>query len=295
MLAEQIRGHLTPARLWEDARFFALLNVGLFLTALGTALFKAPNHFAFGGTTGLSVILATLWPQWNVGGFMWLVNAVLVVLGFLFLGVRSMGWTIFSSFALSFYVSLCERLWPLEQPMTDDVFLELCFAVILPALGSAIVFNIGASTGGTDIIAMILHKYTSLEIGRALLVSDIGIVLWAAYLYGPATGLYCILGMILKSTVVDNAIESLNLRKVCTVVTAKPDCIRTFIVEELHRSATEERATGAFTHEEKWALMTVLTRQQAQMLRNFIRVHDPHAFITIVNSSEIIGKGFLSN
>ena len=295
MLAEQIRVHLTPARLWEDAKFFALLNLGLFLTALGTALFKAPNHFAFGGTTGLSVILATLWPQWNVGGFMWLVNAVLVVLGFLFLGVRSMGWTIFSSFALSFYVSLCERLWPLEQPMTDDVFLELCFAVILPALGSAIVFNIGASTGGTDIIAMILHKYTSLEIGRALLVSDIGIVLWAAYLYGPATGLYCILGMILKSTVVDNAIESLNLRKVCTVVTAKPDCIRAFIVEELHRSATEERATGAFTHEEKWALMTVLTRQQAQMLRNFIRVHDPHAFITIVNSSEIIGKGFLSN
>ncbi len=295
MLAEQIRGRLTPARLWEDAKFFALLNLGLFLTALGTALFKAPNHFAFGGTTGLSVILATLWPQWNVGGFMWIVNAVLVVLGFLFLGVRSMGWTIFSSFALSFYVSLCETLWPLEQPMTNDVFLELCFAVILPALGAAIVFNIGASTGGTDIIAMILHKYTSLEIGRALLVSDIGIVLWAAYLYGPATGLYCILGMILKSTVVDNAIESLNLRKVCTVVTTQPDVVRAFIVEDLHRSATEEHATGAFTHEEKWALMTVLTRQQAQMLRNFIRVHDPHAFITIVNSSEIIGKGFLSN
>lgn len=295
MLAEQIRGRLTPARLWEDAKFFALLNLGLFLTALGTALFKAPNHFAFGGTTGLSVILATIWPQWNVGGFMWIVNAALVVLGFLFLGVRSMGWTIFSSFALSFYVSLCEKLWPLEQPMTNDVFLELCFAVILPALGAAIVFNIGASTGGTDIIAMILHKYTSLEIGRALLVSDIGIVLWAAYLYGPATGLYCILGMILKSTVVDNAIESLNLRKVCTVVTTQPDVVRAFIVEDLHRSATEEHATGAFTHEEKWALMTVLTRQQAQMLRNFIRIHDPHAFITIVNSSEIIGKGFLSN
>ena len=295
MLVEQIRGRLSPKHLCEDVKFFALLNLGLFLTALGTALFKAPNHFAFGGTTGLSVILATLWPQWNVGGFMWLVNAVLVVLGFVFLGVRSMGWTIFSSFALSFYVSLCERLWPLEQPMTDDVVLELCFAVILPALGAAIVFNIGASTGGTDIIAMILHKYTSLEIGRALLVSDIGIVLWAAYLYGPSTGLYCILGMILKSTVVDSAIESLNLRKVCTVVTSNPDGIRKFIVEELHRSATEERATGAFTHEEKWALMTVLTRQQAQMLRNFIRVHDPHAFITIVNSSEIIGKGFLSN
>ena len=75
------------------------------------------------------------------------------------------------------------------------------------------VFNVGASTGGTDIVAMILHKYTSLEIGRALLVSDLGIVLIAAYLYGAQTGLYCILGMILKCTVVDSAIESLNLRK----------------------------------------------------------------------------------
>ena len=141
-----LQERLTPAHLWEDAKFFFLLNLGLFLTAIGTALFKAPNHFAFGGTTGLSVILSTLWPQWNVGAFMWLVNAVLVVLGFLFLGVRSMGWTIFSSFALSFYVSLCEKLWPLKEPMTDDVFLELCFAVILPALGAAVVFNIGASS-----------------------------------------------------------------------------------------------------------------------------------------------------
>ena len=206
MLA-QLKKHLTPHELWEDAKFFFLLNLGLIATAVGIAVFKTPNHFAFGGTSGLSIVLATLFPRFNVGAFMWFVNAALVLLGFVFLGIKSMGWTIYSSFALSFYVSLCERLYPLDHPLTSDVFLELCFAVILPALGAAVVFNIGASTGGTDIIAMILHKYTSLEIGRALLVSDIGIVLWAAYLYGPATGLYCILGMILKSTVVDNAIE----------------------------------------------------------------------------------------
>ena len=148
------------------------------------------------------------------------INAALVVLGFVFLGVRSMGWTIYSSFALSFYVSLCERVCPLSAPLTSDAFLELCFAVILSAVGAAIVFNIGASTGGTDIVAMILNKYTSMPVGRALMVSDLGIVLVGAYLYGPATGLYCILGMILKSTVADSAIESINLRKVCTVVTS---------------------------------------------------------------------------
>ena len=286
--------HLTKEQLVEDVKFFVLLNAGLIATAVGIARFKTPNQFAFGGTAGLSIILSTHFPKWNVGFFMWIVNAALVLLGFAFLGVRSMGWTIYSSFALSFYVSLCESIWPLTAPLTHDVFLELCYAVILPAVGSAIVFNIGASTGGTDIVAMILHKYTSLEIGRALLISDLAIVVVGAYLYGPATGLYCILGMILKTTVVDGAIESINLRKVCTVVTSNPGPVRDFIVKELNRSATEERAEGAYSHEEKWVLMTVLTRSQAQHLRRFVRRNDPHAFITIVNSSEIVGKGFRS-
>lgn len=287
-----LQKQLSPVNARKSINFFLLLNAGLFVTAAGIHLFKTPNHFAFGGTSGLSIILSTLFPSLPVGTFMWIVNAVLVILGFIFLGAKAMGWTIYSSFAISFYVSLCEIVYPMQGPLTKDTMLELCFAVILPAVGSAVVFNIGASTGGTDIVAMILNKYTSLEIGRALMVSDLGIVLVAAYLYGPQTGLYCILGMILKSTVVDSAIESLNLRKVCTVVTQNPDPVRAFIVQKLNRSATEQLASGAYTHEQTHVLMTVLTRHQAAMLRNFLRATDPHAFITIVNSSEIIGKGF---
>ena len=288
----KVRRELAPERLPDKLKFFALLNAGLFLTALGIELFKTPNHFAFGGTSGaLSIVLAAVFPNLPVSAFMWILNMALVVLGFVFLGVRSMGWTIYSSIALSFFVSLCELAFPLSAPLTSDVFLELCFAVILPAIGSAIVFNIGASTGGTDIVAMILSKYTSLEVGRALMLSDLGIVLAAAR-SARLLGLYSILGMILKSTVVDSAIESLNLRKVCTVVTRNPGPARDFIVEVLKRSATEQNATGAYTREPAWVLMTVLTRHQAALLRDFLRKNDPHAFITIVNSSEIIGKGF---
>lgn len=278
----------------DNLIFFLILNLGLIFTAVGISIFKTPNHFAFGGTSGLSIILSTLFPKWNVGAFMWIVNAALVVLGFFFLGIRSMGWTIYSSFALSFYVSACEVIYPLSFPLTHDVFLELCFAVILPAVGAAMVFNVGASTGGTDIVAMILNKYTSLEIGRALLVSDLGIVLIAAYLYGAQTGLYCILGMILKCTVVDSAIESLNLRKVCTIISKYPDQVEDFIINDLHRSATEQNAFGVYTKQEQKVLMTVLTRSETNRLRIHLRQIDPHAFITIVNSSEIIGKGFRS-
>ena len=278
----------------DNLIFFLILNLGLIFTAVGISIFKTPNHFAFGGTSGLSIILSTLFPKWNVGAFMWIVNAALVILGFFFLGIRSMGWTIYSSFALSFYVSACEVIYPLSFPLTHDVFLELCFAVILPAVGAAMVFNVGASTGGTDIVAMILHKYTSQEIGRALLVSDLGIVLIAAYLYGAQTGLYCILGMILKCTVVDSAIESLNLRKVCTIISKYPDQVEDFIINDLHRSATEQNAFGVYTKQEQKVLMTVLTRSETNRLRIHLRQIDPHAFITIVNSSEIIGKGFRS-
>ena len=157
-------------------RFFAELNLGLILTAFAIVAFKTPNHFAFGGTSGVSVILSTLFPTLPVGVFMWIINAVLVILGFIFLERKAILWSVFASFALSAYVSLFELFIPTDVSMTGDMWLDLCFAVILPALGSAIVFDIGASTGGTDLLAMILKRRTTLEIGRALLLVDIGIV-----------------------------------------------------------------------------------------------------------------------
>lgn len=278
--------------LGQKLYFALMLNGGLALTAVGITIFKTPNHFAFGGTSGLSILLASLFPRVDVGGFMWIINAVLVVVGAAALGIRTMGWTVYSSFAMSAMVSVCQWIWPMTAPLTSDTFLEMCFAVLLPAVGSAMVFNVGASTGGTDIVAMILARHTSLEIGKALMVSDAAIVAGAALLYGPATGLYCILGLIAKAFVVDGVIENINLRKVCTVVTTEPEAVRRFILDTLNRSATIEQAKGAYTEKDLTVLTTVLTRHQAAALRNFLHAHDRHAFITIVNSSEIIGKGF---
>ena len=190
--------------------WFLLLNFGLVLLAAGIHFFKSPNNFAMGGTSGISIIAATLLPHMDVGTFMFIINGVLIVLGLVVLGRAVIGATLYSSVALSFYVWVLERAVPMARPFTDDTFLELCYAVILPAAGSAIIFNIGASSGGTDIIAMILSKYTSLEIGKALLVSDFCIALFAGGLYGVRTGLYCVLGLLAKAFVVDGVIESMS-------------------------------------------------------------------------------------
>ncbi|AEB06405.1 Protein of unknown function DUF2179 [Coriobacterium glomerans PW2] len=273
-------------------QFLVMLNLGLVLTALAVVLFKTPNNFAFGGTSGVSVVLATLMPKLPVGAFMWILNIVLVGLGYIFLDRRQLVWSVFASFALSAYVSLFEWIFPYGRSLTGDMWLDLCFAVMLPAIGSAIVFDIGASTGGTDILAMILKRYTSLEIGRALMLVDVGIVCIAALLYGPRVGLYCVLGLFAKTLVVDKSIESIHLRKVCTIICRRPLEVETFIVKRLERTATISRGYGAFSGSCETVIMSVLTCRQAAKLRRFVREIDPCAFITIVDSSEIVGRGF---
>ena len=287
-VAAQLRHAFSPGSL----RWFALLNLGLLLTAAGTHFFKSPNHFAIGGTTGLSIILADILPGANVGSMMFAINTLLVVIGLIFLGRKAIGSTIYSSFALSAYISLLDVIWPMQSAFTQDTMLELCYAVILPAAGSAIVFNLGASTGGTDIVAMILAQKTSLEIGRALLIRDSLITLWAGTPFGIPIGLYCVLGLLARAFVVDGVIDGINQRKKVTIVSKEAEAIRGFILEKLNRSATVHTAYGAYSHREIEELTTVLTRAQAVALRNYIRRIDPGAFITIVNTSETMGKGF---
>jgi uncharacterized membrane-anchored protein YitT (DUF2179 family) len=165
--------------------------------------------------------------------------------------------------------------------------------VILPAFGSAILFNLGASTGGTDIMALILKKFTGLDVGRALLVSDLLIAGSALVVFDVETGLFSLLGLLLKSVLVDSVIESLNQKKSFTVVTHSPQLVCDYINNTLHRGATVWNAQGAYTHQDQAVVLTALSRRQAVQLRNYLRQADPHAFMLITNSSEIFGKGFL--
>ena len=258
-------------------QFFAELNAGLILTAAAIVFFKTPNHFAFGGTSGLSVILSSFFPDLPVGAFMWIINIVLVLLGFIFLERRAIMWSVFASFALSGYVSLFEVIYPSNVSPTGDMWLDLCFAVILPALGSAIVFDIGASTGGTDILAMILKRHTTMEIGLCAAAGRYRHRLRAAVRRSTAwrVGLYRVLGLFAKTLVVDKAIENIHLRKVCTVICKEPVKVETFIVKELNRTATLSRGYGAFSGECVTVIMSVLSRREVVKLRRYAREVDP--------------------
>ena len=272
---------------------FFMMTAATFVMAGGVYFFKFTNHFTFGGITGLAVLVAKSGVI-SASDFSFVANMVLLILGAVILGRKFVAKTAYCSILLSVLLSLFERIWPMNRPFTDEPLLEVIFAIVLPAFGSAILFNIGSSSGGTDIIAMILKKYSSVDIGRALILSDVAITVAGFFVFDVKVGLYSCLGLAFRSVLVDSFIESLNLSKYFNVFCSKPDEICDFIVHELNRSATVSEGHGAFSGSQKYIIFTVLSRHQAVMLRNFIREADPSAFILISNTSEIIGKGFHS-
>ena len=267
------------------------ITISTLLIVIGVYFFKFPNNFTFGGITGLSVVLGrvTIFSPSTVN---LILNVFLLILGFVFLGKPFGIKTVYASLLLSGCLSVLERVYPLHHPLTDEPMLELVFAIALPAFGSALLFNINASSGGTDIVAMILKKYSNIDIGRALILSDLLITLSACFVFDIKTALFSLLGLLTKSLVIDNVIESINLAKYFNVICSNPEIICNFIVNELHRSATVCDAQGAYSHTHKYIVYTALRRPQAVQLRQFIKRVEPDAFILITNTSEIIGKGF---
>ena len=275
---------------------YLLMSIGILVTAVGVYFFKFPNNFSTGGVSGLSLILGRLFPSpvLTPSVFMLLINAALLVVGLLVLGRSFAFSTVYCSMLLSLSTYAMERLWPLAGPLTDQPFLELCFAVLLPAFGSSILFQLDASSGGTDIIALILKKYTSLNIGGALMAADALITVAALVCFGVKAGLFSILGLLMKSVLVDFVTDSFQTRKCFQIITSDPEPIVSFIMEKLHRGATIEDVHGAYSHEQKTLIITVLGQTQALALRRYIHNTDPHAFMIITRSTEIVGKGFLS-
>ena len=265
------------------AQELLLMTLGTALVSVGVYFFKFPNHFSMGGVSGLSVLLGEVVriPWLSPSTFNTIINTLFLVLGFIFLN-KGFGFkTVYCSLLYAGLIQVFEVLIPLARPLTSNKMLEAFFAIILPALGSGILFNINASTGGTDIAAMILQKFSGLDVGRALLISDV------------ETGLFSLLGLVLKSVLVDSVIESLNRRKSFNIITSRPQIVCDYITKQLNRGATVWEGQGAYTHQTHWVVLTVLTRGQAVVLRRYLKEEDPTAFMLVSNTSEIFGKGFL--
>jgi uncharacterized membrane-anchored protein YitT (DUF2179 family) len=273
---------------------FISLHVGIALVAINIHFFLAPNQFAAGGLGGLTIVMHHFFPNVSIGLLMLCFNVVLFGLGFMFLGFSFGLKTIYSSFMLSFMVWLFGEIAPMTQPLSEDKLIQLMVGVLIAALGLVIVMKEGASTGGMDLIGMILNKYFPIEIGKAVLFSDMVIVLLSIIAFGVENGLYALFGIVLRGVVIDYLIQQFSLTKEVVIISYKCDLIKHFIIENLGRSATVHEAKGVFSNEQKEVITIVLKRSEFHTLKKYINEIDNRAFISVHNMSEVVGNGFKS-
>ncbi|MBR3934044.1 MAG: YitT family protein [Clostridia bacterium] len=270
---------------------FLIMNLGCILLSIGVYFFKIPNGFVTGGVTGLGTIFAQITPI-SAGAWIWILNIALLFIGFIFLGRGTGIKTVYCSMFYSALTYVFEFFIPLTSPLSDQPLLELVYAMLLTSIGSAMIFNTGASSGGTDIVTLVMKKYTSLNIGRSLLFSDFVVAASSFFVFDIKAGLFSILGLFSKAFIVDTVIESFNTCKYFVVITSKRDEISDYIIKIIHHGATVNEVVGEYTKEKKYMIHTVCRRAEAIKLRAKIKEIDEKAFIIITTSSEIIGRGF---
>lgn len=273
---------------WE----YFILTLSAAIMSVEMYFFRFPNNFSFGGISGLAVELYHYFPQISKPLFMTIMDVALLILGFAVLG-KSFGIrTTYIVVVSDVLMNLAQTFIPLEKPLTDEPVLELIITVGLHALAAALFFNLGASSGGSDIIAMIIKKYTNMDIGAALLVAD-GIVAAATFfVFDVKIGLFSITGLVVKSFLIDGLIANINRCKVFTIICSDPDPICSFITGKLERSATVQKATGAYTGDDKYIIISIVKQKQAGQLIDYLKANEPSSFFTLANSSEVVGKGF---
>ena len=278
----------------HQIKSFFIITISTIIMAIGVYFFKFPNNFCFGGVTGAAVVFAKILPI-SASSFSFVVNMALLVVGFAFLGKSFALRTTYATVLLSGLLVVFERAFPLKQPLSNEPMLELIFAIALPAIASALLFYEGSSSGGTDVIAMIVKKYTHVDdIGIALFVTDLIMIIIACFVFDIKTALYSFVGLTVKSFLIDAIIENIMLRKSIMITCDDKDAICHFITGELQKGATIVEATGAYTNEKRYLIFTTLTRKQAAVLRSFIHQNKLHAFISMSSTSEVFGKGFTS-
>lgn len=271
---------------------YVLITLSISIMSVGVYFFKFPNNFVFGGVTGTAALVAKLTPM-SASAFSSAANLVLLVVGLIFLGKEFAMTTGYATFVMSVELMVFEKLCPLSGPLSDQPMLDLLFAIALPAIASALLFNVGASSGGTDIIALIVEKYTHIHsIAVALFITDLFMVIAACFVFDLYTALYSFVGLTVKSLVIDAVLEKIKMCKAILIVCDEKKPICDFVMRKLMRGATYTPCFGAYTDKPHYIIYTTLTRDEADQLQEFIHKEHLNAFMSMLSTTEVFGKGF---
>lgn len=261
--------------------------VGASIVAVAFNIFLLPNRIASGGVSGISTILNALF-GWSPAYVQWAFNVPLFLLGALLLGWQFGARTLIGTVFLPFVVLLTSDI----QPATTDPLLGALFGGIGVGAGLGLVFRGHASTGGTDLAAQIIHKYTSLSLGICVALIDGLIVIAAALVFDLERGLYALIGLYVTSKTIDLVQVGVRRSKMALIITNKEKEVRYEILHTIDRGVTRLSAYGGYTDEERPILMVVVEQTEFTKLKQTVKAIDPSAFVIVADASEVLGEGF---
>ncbi len=276
-------------------RSFALMTVGILMTAWALDAFLIPNRIAAGGISGLATvlyywILNTFEVSIPVGVQMLFFNAILMFVAWRLRGASFLAKTLYGAVALSVAVDVLGAVTP--RLAGDDLLLAALYGGTISGLGMGLVFKAGGNTGGTDIVAQLLARRLPFGVGQLMLVVDATVTLLAALLFGPELAMYGAVAIVVMTMAIDLVLEGISVEKAVWIISDAHERIGDSITQELGRGATRLEATGVWTGEKRGTLLVVLSRNELDDLKAIVAAHDPTAMVVISNVHEAIGEGF---
>ncbi len=277
-----MRRHLTRT----IAQYMGIV-LGSFITAVGVNALQVPNRIAAGGAAGIATIIYHL-TGFEPGFTLLLINVPLLIISGLVVGWRFSWFSVLGGLATSGWVYVTSNI----APWTDDPILGALYGGVVTGIGMGIVFRSRGSTGGTDLAAGLLHRFTGLPIGQALLLIDALVVTAAGYIFGPNLAMYALVSIFVTTRVIDYVNEGFFAVKALLIVSDQAEAIAQQIMVDLERGVTYLHSEGGFSRAPKKTLLVVVSRSEIITIKNLVRALDSRAFVIVIDAHEVLGEGF---
>lgn len=269
-----------------------MITLGSILLSIGSFFFLINNDIAAGGVTGISMVFSSVLPIFTTGEWSLILNILLFILAFILVGKKFGIRSIYSSGIVSIVIIILEKIYPNGIRLTNDMILNVVMGSVIQSIGMGLVFYYEGSTGGTDILAVILNKYTHIAIGKSLLIIDVLVIVLAGFEFGIEKALYATFTVIITTQGIDYLIQGLGRKVAMFIISDKIEEIRDTILSDYDRGVTLFDAEGGYSKENKKIIFTILTNRQYIDIRKEIEKIDKKAFMFTHPISEIYGEGF---
>lgn len=274
------------------SRDYAFIIAGAIIQAISVVVFLAPADLAPGGVSGLALILSRALPfAIAIGAWVLLLNLPLFALGVRYLG----GWrflirTIVTVVLYSGATALLERIG--VGGVTDDIVLNTLFGGIIGGIGMGLVFRAQATTGGTDILALLLVRWRSIPLSQSYLITDVIVIALAGLVFGWEKALYAVIALYVSGVAAETISEGVHIGRTALIITQKPEEVAQAVMNRMGRGVTRWTATGAYTGAQRPILFIVISRAETSVLKALVAQTDPQAFVVIGQAQEVYGEGF---